>query len=968
MPYFRYTGDGTKSATAPKVPMLGNWRGKMHTEPMEFGYDVTDLSAKYNLDEPLKYFLQIKSKSGAIGTGHIYKLSLMDYSLEPEGMELPAVIDTVEVLNGGQTTLVSITVPAKQIYQPLNATLNGQRLTWSAPKASSYAISRYYIYKGQEKIAEVPDFSTSYIVDDASATYYVAAAYAYKTKNIVSAKSNPARNIIVPAGDEVNKTLVADNAAIHVPGLLKDGLKQGTIEFWIKPTTVSNNQCIGEGWGSFLIQATNSGQIQCGWDANNRVASAANTIKPGVWAHVAVVVDYNTITLYVNSLKKGSITSDTYSGIPALKNFYIGCPNNGIGTLNAEIDEFRVWNGARPQANLLKNRGLAVANPSAIADLVAYYPMTTGEADGQLCLKDMASGYDAPLANAATAENSTLLTGTTAAPAATFDIPADPIYAGDPLMFKSTAMVNTMKWEWNAAGATTAQSSMTNPFFTFAQAGEYEVTHTITNTNGETATETKTITVINPDAPKADFAIANSSMNEGDMFCFANLSAGANCTYAWSMPGADKEDMRSVNATATYSQTGTFPVTLTVSNAGGTVSCTKYVTVAHSAPTVAFSVDPSTIYLGETTYLADESRNNPDTWKWALSNGTHTYIINGQLSSFTPDHPGCYDVTLEATNDIGTSSLCAQNKLIVVNADSKNGLNFTGNERLTSTANLFEQGTKAFTIEWWMNPSDALGALNMTTSNNQFSATTDVNGNMSVTVGDKSVNSGEDYVIAGGWHHYALTFSFGTVKFYRDGVLIASPSSRIGTSTTDWGKLNISTGEDLYKGQLDELRIWSKSLSLSNMKENINAPLNDIDKLMASNGLVAYYDFNQNGGSVLDRTSNHIDLSRQGFGPDGDAWGLSLGVFTLDLAAESEPVTIEADGLTSIYESVKANKLPQFSAVKNGIRMICDEPTIVTIYSADGNCWLNDTVEGVHTLPFHPGIYIVNGHKLLVEE
>ena len=151
---------------------------------------------------------------------------------------------------------------------------------------------------------------------------------------------------------------------------------------------------------------------------------------------------------------------------------------------------------------------------------------------------------------------------------------------------------------------------------------------------------------------------------------------------------------------------------------------------------------------------------------------------------------------------------------------------------------------------------------------------TDGNGEMSVSVGGKTASSGEGYVLPGTWHHYAVSFTFGTVKFYRDGALIASPSIRIGTSTTDWGKLTLSGGEEGYKGQIDELRIWSKALSLSTMKGYINAPLTDIENLVGKNGLVAYYDFNQDGGSVKDRTSNAIDLTRIGFGPAGDAWGL----------------------------------------------------------------------------------------------
>jgi hypothetical protein len=49
--------------------------------------------------------------------------------------------------------------------------------------------------------------------------------------------------------------------------------------------------------------------------------------------------------------------------------------------------------------------------------------------------------------------------------------------------------------------------------------------------------------------------------------------------------------------------------------------------------------------------------------------------------------------------------------------------------------------------------------------------------------------------------------------------------------------------------------------------------------------LLLYYDFNQSGGDVLDRSGSAFNAKRVGFGPDGDAWNSALGVFTLDLNA-----------------------------------------------------------------------------------
>ena len=970
MPFFDYAGNGQKKETdennlpEPEVPMLGKWKGRMNYEPMEFGYDVTDLTEGYDLSKPLKYFLKISSKGKAIGKGTVYKLSLMDYTNDPEGLEIPTKVDTVAILNGGKVTMLSLVSLGQQFYTPLNVSLNQKRLSWSEPKKSSYDIARYYIYKGGDKVAEVPAMSHSYIVDDPDATYYVATAYDYRGKRVESAKSTPARNAGSPISIQANEVLKLDNATASASGLLSSGLPHGTIEFWINPTSLANNsQQIGEGWGSFLFSISSTGQINVGWDANNRCTTSSNTIKTDKWYHIAIVVDGNLLTLYVNGMKKGSCTTSSYQGIPALKRFCIGTSN---GTFNGMIDELRIWTKALSQIEIYRNKSLAVAKPSAQTDLLAYYPMTTYEAGGKLYIKDYASGYDIAVSSAETLEDATVLSAPILASVASFTLPEEPIFAGEPFGVKSTAMVNAVDWRWSAPDAVNKEATSVSPYFVFDKPGTYPITHTIVDTNGNTADSTRTVTVLSPEPPVADFSIAQTEQAEGELFSLANQSSGDNCTYTWSAPGADQEEIHAVNAGVTYSQSGVFPITLTAANSGGESKKTIYVTVTKSAPRVAFSVNPSTIMLGETTYLIDESKQSPESWIWKLSNGKHDYEVHGQNSSFTPKHPGYYDVTLECSNDLGVSTATEQGMLMVLNADSKNGLMMGGSERLETTAGLFADGTKAFTVEWWMLPYQANGALSMTTENEQVTVATDGNGEMSVSVGGKTASSGEGYVLPGTWHHYAVSFTFGTVKFYRDGALIASPSIRIGTSTTDWGKLTLSGGEEGYKGQIDELRIWSKALSLSTMKGLINAPLTDIENLVEKNGLVAYYDFNQDGGSVKDRTSNAIDLTRIGFGPDGDAWGLSKGVFTLDLGEDSQTEIIEADGITHVYDAVRQGKTASIEGTLGAIRFACESAEDVKIYTLDGQCVFNDRVEGVHFIPFAPGIYIANGQKIIV--
>ncbi len=965
MPFFNYAGDGKKQTPAPEVPMLGKWRTQFNYDPMEFGYDVTDLTESYDLSKPLKYFFVINSRSTAVGNGHIYKMSLMDYGIEEDGMEIAARIDTVDILNGGKTTIVAVTVAGRQLYAPLNTSLAGNKLTWSTPKPSSYDISHYNVYKGSLKVAEVPAISHSYTVDDQTATYYVATAYTYKDKTLLSEKSLPARNEATYSLGSHNVTLMLDTASVAVPIALKEKLQQATIEFWIKPNNIdgSSNQ-IGKAWGTFNIAVSKSGQLMCGWDTSNRITTSANSIQAGKWYHVAVVVDHNVLTLYINGMKRGVLTSTSYSGLPAMDELCFGAAG---GFMDAEIDEFRLWSTARTQKDIFTNKNTYISSPSSQPQLMVYYPMETYEDGGVLYLKDLALGYDAPLSKATQGSDETLMTNANVLKTTSFSCLSNVIYAGEPVQFKSESSLNTVKWNWSVKNQTGMSSNIANPYFTFTAAGKYQLTLNTEDREGDKAEYTDTVTVINPEAPKADFDIATDTLAEGEMFNLGNKSTGANCTYTWTMPGADNEEIKSVNARVSYSSTGVYPVTLTATNAGGSDKITKYVVVTHTVPGVDFTVDPDFIVLGNTTYLCDATRHNPDTWKWTVTNGKHTTIINGQNSSFTPKCPGIYSVTLEASNDIGSASKTEEQKFVVANAESYNALNFTGGQQISSSADFFASGTKAFTIEWWMNPTKQTGALNMSTSNGQLSVTTDYNGNMTIEIDGKSCSSGNNFVVAGEWCHYALTFNFGQVKFYRNGELITTSSSRIGTSTTNWGTLTLAGGDNPFDGQIDELRIWKKCLTLSTMKNYINSPLDDPESLALSSGLVAYYDFNQNGGSVKDRSGNGLDLERTGFGPDGDAWGLSKGVFTLDFdTSTTEPDEIDADGLTHIYDAVKAGVAGKFAGGRGTIRMVMETKENVRIYNAAGQCVFNDLVEGVHYIPFEPGVYVVNGTKVVV--
>ena len=84
-------------------------------------------------------------------------------------------------------------------------------------------------------------------------------------------------------------------------------------------------------------------------------------------------------------------------------------------------------------------------------------------------------------------------------------------------------------------------------------------------------------------------------------------------------------------------------------------------------------------------------------------------------------------------------------------------------------------------------------------------------------------------------------------------------------------------------GMIDEFRVWNKTLTAAKIRIYAAAPIANIRDAEQNDGLVLYYQFNQSSGNCIDATSYGNEGVRLGFGPDGDAWSESRGVFAINL-------------------------------------------------------------------------------------
>ena len=147
--------------------------------------------------------------------------------------------------------------------------------------------------------------------------------------------------------------------------------------------------------------------------------------------------------------------------------------------------------------------------------------------------------------------------------------------------------------------------------------------------------------------PHAEFLMSSGSGCINETISFINLSFGGVVSYEWDF-GDGSPLSNAVNPTYVYSDTGTFTVTLTVTDGSGlTDSWTEDYIVR--PPIASFVLIPSIgCALPHTVFFTDQS-TFPDTWFWDFGDG-NTSTLQNPVHNYTS--VGTYVVTLTVTDTI----------------------------------------------------------------------------------------------------------------------------------------------------------------------------------------------------------------------------------------------------------------------------------------------------------------------------
>ena len=234
-------------------------------------------------------------------------------------------------------------------------------------------------------------------------------------------------------------------------------------------------------------------------------------------------------------------------------------------------------------------------------------------------------------------------------PAPTADFEGTPTTGDAPLMVAFTDLsvdtVNTWLWEFGDGDTSTDQ----NPSHEYLNPGDFTVTLTVTGPGGsDTLVKTNYITASYPE-PTADFEGTPTNGNAPLEVTFTDLSVDSVDSWVWDFGDGGTSTLQ--NPLYTYTDAGTYDVSLTVGGPGGSDDMVKvdYISVFVNAPIANFEGSPTTGQAPLLVNFTDLSTGDIDAWSWDFGdsgsstdqNPSHEYLSSGNFTvSLTVTGPG----------------------------------------------------------------------------------------------------------------------------------------------------------------------------------------------------------------------------------------------------------------------------------------------------------------------------------------
>jgi len=216
-----------------------------------------------------------------------------------------------------------------------------------------------------------------------------------------------------------------------------------------------------------------------------------------------------------------------------------------------------------------------------------------------------------------------------------------------------------ISYKWDFGDGTPAQSTP-QPTIThsYSAVGNYTVTLTVYDEQGESGTASATVNVIWYPTAKFTFTPVKPLVYETVTFNATESEAGAGSivAYYWDFGDGATANVTSPVMTHAYANVGTYTVTLTVLNGFGLSNSSSQSITVVKPPVADFTYTPTWPKVGESiTFDASPSKPNSGTiisYFWEFGDGTNA---TGQIVSHSYSAYGTFTVTLTITDSEGFS-------------------------------------------------------------------------------------------------------------------------------------------------------------------------------------------------------------------------------------------------------------------------------------------------------------------------
>jgi PKD repeat protein len=360
----------------------------------------------------------------------------------------------------------------------------------------------------------------------------------------------------------------------------------------------------------------------------------------------------------------------------------------------------------------------------------------------------------------------------------------------------SSGSITAWSWDFGDGATSTAQ----NPSHTYTASGSYTVSLTVTGPGGSTtATKTNYISVAPPSEPPPVAAFSATPTVGPAPLTVAFSDASSGSITAWSWDFGDGATSTAQNPSHTYTASGSYTVSLTVTGPGGSDSevKTNYITVSPTSAglAAAYSFDE-----GKGTTVADASGNgntgtlkNGPTWTTGKYGGALSFDgVNDYVA--IPNSPSL---------DIAGKQLTLS---LWVNLTDRSGPDMVLLGKLWSSA--WGYPYYQYALEYDANGAKTLDFL--------FGDTT------GTLRGPFSLKPP-----VGVWTHVAFTYDGANVKGYLNGVQKFSTPA---TQSIQARGTELRIGVDgavgqAFKGKIDQVRIYNRALTASEIQADMNTPI-----------------------------------------------------------------------------------------------------------------------------------------------